>query len=484
MSTDAAPALCSPGSIQVIQTAIRPDCTVDELADVASASPELALRVLSRVNSAAFGLSREISSVQHAAAMLGRRRMRNLALALAVSDMAPAGPASDAVLTASVRRAAAGTALAEATGLADPSLLFTVGLLLEIGLLDLSVKRPELALEIASSPAADRLVRERAVGVVPHPEVGASIAEHFGLSGALVEAIRSHHQAEPPPEDSARVAWLAERVAGVFEGGQPARARDAAVEAAETIGVRGSVVDEVLEELPERFRDVAPMMDRDLGATVDLETLTLDANRSLVDMCDQYEEVIARLEAVIAEKDALARELEEANERLSSLARSDALTGLPNKRALTEALTRSLARIDRSGGTLSLVVIDVDHFKKFNDTWGHQVGDEVLRVVGRVLAESLRDGDFAGRYGGEEFVILLPDTDRRGAAKAAERIRVRLEHAGIDGPEGRLSVTASFGVASAHGPGCKGAAAKLFERADAALYEAKRRGRNQVALAA
>jgi diguanylate cyclase (GGDEF)-like protein len=128
-------------------------------------------------------------------------------------------------------------------------------------------------------------------------------------------------------------------------------------------------------------------------------------------------------------------------------------------------------------------MLDVDFFKKVNDTHGHQVGDEVLKAVAQIVTSSLRTGDVAARYGGEEFVTVLPGSDMEGATLVAERIRSRLEQTEIQTTKGPIQVTASFGVAAVRGPDCRGAAKDLVARADAALYEAKRNGRNRVVAA-
>ncbi|MSP24818.1 MAG: GGDEF domain-containing protein, partial [Myxococcales bacterium] len=157
----------------------------------------------------------------------------------------------------------------------------------------------------------------------------------------------------------------------------------------------------------------------------------------------------------------------------------DGLTGLYNHRAFQDALRRDLHRAERTGSELSLMMLDVDHFKVFNDTWGHQAGDEVLKAISRLLLASIRTGDVAARYGGEEFVLILPDTPLEGAVLVAERIRKNVARLSVRIGEEKLKVTASFGVASANGK-TRGGNAEVIERADTALYAAKRAGRNVV----
>ncbi len=159
-------------------------------------------------------------------------------------------------------------------------------------------------------------------------------------------------------------------------------------------------------------------------------------------------------------------------------AATDALTGLPNKRAVNDTLKRMLAQASRTISPFALVLLDVDHFKEVNDRLGHPVGDQALASVGAALASSIRDSDFAGRNGGEEFAILLPHTDQIGALEVAEKIRLAV--AAISLPDG-ASITASLGVAVY--PDNATTTEKLERLADAALYVAKRSGRNRTELA-
>lgn len=164
-----------------------------------------------------------------------------------------------------------------------------------------------------------------------------------------------------------------------------------------------------------------------------------------------------------------ARLYEAARER----ALHDPLTGLANRRLMELVLERNLARARRAGSELSLVMIDVDHFKRFNDAHGHTAGDAVLRQLAAAITASVRDADLAARYGGEEFLLLLPDAGLKQAAEAAERVRQLVA--------AQTAVTISLGVACYHE--ALGSAQALVDAADAAMYRAKRAGRNRVELA-
>jgi len=153
------------------------------------------------------------------------------------------------------------------------------------------------------------------------------------------------------------------------------------------------------------------------------------------------------------------------------------LTGAPNRRALIEQAELVLAQ--RSRRPLSLLMIDIDHFKRINDTHGHPLGDEVLRQAVALMVQRLRAGDVPGRYGGEEFCVIAPDTDPAGAQILAESLRGILADTPLRTEAGEISVTVSIGVACVASEGRRELKGLLAE-ADAALYQAKQTGRNRV----
>jgi diguanylate cyclase (GGDEF)-like protein len=165
-------------------------------------------------------------------------------------------------------------------------------------------------------------------------------------------------------------------------------------------------------------------------------------------------------------------ELAVALEEVTRLSRTDALTGLTNRRAWLEHAEAAVRQARRYGHELSLILVDVDHFKRVNDTRGHQIGDDVLIAVSRALAATVRDSDLVGRLGGEEFVVLLPETAASAAAVVAERCREAVRASSQTG----LVVTASFGIATYphHGDRLE----VVLANADAAMYAAKERGRD------
>jgi diguanylate cyclase (GGDEF)-like protein len=174
------------------------------------------------------------------------------------------------------------------------------------------------------------------------------------------------------------------------------------------------------------------------------------------------------------------RQLEEANAKLEQLASTDGLTGVANRRIFDERLGVEWRRCGRSRQPLSLLMIDIDHFKRFNDLHGHLAGDTCLRAVAEILSSTVaRAADLVARYGGEEFCAILPETPQEQAAGFAEELRRRIERREIEGVPGIPAVTVSIGVATEI-PGDRRRAEDLVRRADASLYIAKNEGRNMV----
>jgi two-component system cell cycle response regulator len=205
-----------------------------------------------------------------------------------------------------------------------------------------------------------------------------------------------------------------------------------------------------------------------------VEALRLGAHDYLRKPFD-HAELIARVTAAARVK-ALHDELQRRAEELDRMSRLDALTGLHNRRHLDEHVRATVSAAKRRKQWLAVLMVDVDHFKEVNDSLGHAAGDEVLCEVARRLTRALRAEDVPGRWGGEEFLVLLPQTDPDGAAVVAERVRSLIAKGPVKLADGQVPVTVSVGLASGLGPDGD----DLVHRADTALYEAKAAGRNRV----
>jgi len=198
-------------------------------------------------------------------------------------------------------------------------------------------------------------------------------------------------------------------------------------------------------------------------------------------MTEVFNRMSEQLRLVMGELDATNQALREKNKELHELSITDALTSLHNRKHMMDTLAMEVARSLRYDKRFSILMIDIDDFKKYNDTHGHLAGDEVLKELGAFLNEILRTEDYAARYGGEEFLLLLPETGSKGAGQLAERLRQKLEEKSIGATTKLPGITVSIGVAAFPGNGAD--PEELIRQADKAMYQAKEAGRNRVIVA-
>jgi diguanylate cyclase (GGDEF)-like protein len=217
-------------------------------------------------------------------------------------------------------------------------------------------------------------------------------------------------------------------------------------------------------------------------AAGDLEVDVPVSSRSEVGyLTEVFNDMVARLRQGREELAAINETLRQKNLELHEISIRDSLTGLYNRKHLMETLDKEVSRSLRHNHSFSFLVVDIDHFKKYNDTYGHLAGDEALRRLASVFTDSIRSSDYAARYGGEEFIIILPETGTEQGVEAAERIRKKVAEERFGGEGELIKVTISVGVSSYPEDGED--AESVIRNADAALYEAKELGRNRVVIA-
>ena len=219
-----------------------------------------------------------------------------------------------------------------------------------------------------------------------------------------------------------------------------------------------------------------------MAPTKSVEEILQEANLRLSLLNMSYEEMNRELIRSKMELEKLTRELEQKNKLLENLANIDGLTEINNHRFFQNFLDQEINRSIRNESTISILLADIDHFKRFNDTYGHQTGDFILKEFCRICKENIREYDLIARYGGEEFIFVLPETEPNEALQVAEKLRALVEEYPFDDGQSVYRVTISIGVASARpsGPGFK--KNEFIGLADKALYQAKNSGRNQVAM--
>ncbi|MCA9669719.1 MAG: GGDEF domain-containing protein [Myxococcales bacterium] len=469
---------------RVIEAAADPETSVAQIADLIGKDAVLSIQVLKAVNSGAYMLSRAVSRVDRAVALLGTRTVRNLVLTLAVRDLVPArditGFPLDHFWEASLCRAAAARSIGKLLELENVDELFTLGLCQDVGLLLALRANEKLATQLAAAarrPAQHRYDIERDIARETHAEIGAAMFSQWRFSEEIVEAIRHHHDPVNAPRAHrrrARVALAAEAVADLLVCDDEGVAVEVFSEQMTRLGVFDGREGEVTETLEPLIGEVCGLVERYA------EVLGLHISEQ-----PPVETIVARAAEGLATLNLAY--LQEANELRFKLelrereARVDPLTQLLNRRGFDEALPREVSQAERQGACVSLLMVDIDHFKSINDNYGHPCGDAALQLLGEVLRDVLRTCDVPCRYGGEEFAVILPFTDVEGGQIAAERVRSAIEARPLRWRGDEVSLRASIGGATIRGQrGERDAQRCLVTSADQALYEAKRGGRNRV----
>ena len=467
-----------PGTaVRVLELCRQDDATIQSIADSIMSDPALSGRLLKYANSSIVGAGREVTSVREAVLLLGLRTVKVTALgfSLASPDFKPRCPEfdleqfwSESFVTAVGARRIAGQYIRS-----DKEEAFTAGLLSQIGRLALAHGVPDEYRAVLQRVKNGACVAEaeREVLGIDHPHFGAALLADWKIPDVLVQAVGQQQKAlqdgslSGPAIDQA--VCLAVQLMPVFGNKDrilPQASKKARTVIGECLKLDEAAWQQLAGDIQGDYRQAAEMFDMGVAEEV-----------NIFDLYAEAQEEAAKV-GMEAQRDH-AETLEE-NKKLLQRATTDALTGVANRAYLDEQLGRMIDGLNRGHGDFAVLMFDIDHFKKFNDTHGHEIGDLVLKHVARTVRAALRETDFLARYGGEEFVILAPCTDRRGACVAAVRACKAVERMCIDTGCQKLRVTISAGLAVTSDYKVVPTAEKLIADADKQLYLSKDAGRN------
>ena len=478
---------------ELLRVTSRDDTLIGDIAALVTNDIALSAKVLKVVNSAYYSFPNQISTIQQAVSILGINAVRSLVLSFSFLKVRKTGLADvfdyEKFWERSLTTAVAAKLLAATIRGLDADILFTAALLQNIGVLILARTLPENYAQVLGRVREhnDTLtdVETELLGIT-HVEVGYEVANAWGFPAILIAPIRYHHHPETYDgtdtriRQYCRVTHLADILAGIYYSDKPEECHKAfRQKAVRLLHLDEGAISQVLDQVDAEIQKTGQFFGVNLMELRPIEEILQEANVRLSLLNMSYEQMNRELVTTKVRLQQVAKELEEKNRRLETLANIDGLTEVYNHRYFQETLGREINRSIRYQRPLSLVLADVDLFKSFNDRYGHQTGDFILRETCRAMQNVLRQYDTLARYGGEEFAILLPETTREEAEVVAEKLRKAVADARFAEGKESYGVTISCGVTCME-VGETLTNSELIERADKGLLSAKRKGRNQV----
>jgi diguanylate cyclase (GGDEF)-like protein len=336
----------------------------------------------------------------------------------------------------------------------------------------------------ASSLAIEEV--ERKILGFDHQELGSELLKSWGIPDTIYEPVRYHHNHRDVPQDcqlASNLLLLSDKMSSVYHGSRSAeKIQDIKSILCGDYDVNEEDLESIIDSVANKSVEILSFFEIDSGSMKPFSQILQEANEELGKLNLSYEQLIVELKQAKEKAEKYALELKEANEKLRELALRDGLTGLYNHRYFQELLGNEMSRAERYKKPFSLIMLDLDHFKKINDEYGHPIGDIVLKEVSKEINNTLRESDIAARYGGEEFAVVLPETDLKGAALAAERIRKAVEHLEIEANGRRIDATISVGATCYHISVGNKNKSEVLSAADNALYNSKNTGRNKISI--
>jgi diguanylate cyclase (GGDEF)-like protein len=484
-------------ALRLLETINSEDFSISDVAQIIRSDPALAAKVLKLVNSSYYALPVKIINIERALTMMGVHVVKNIALSFTLMDGFDCGTGDGFDLNYFWKRAITAAIGAEVfskhLGIRDEN-IFITALLQDFCILVVYRGYPDRYVKLLAEKNSSRIpleILERREFGFSHQELGSEILRQWGMPEDVYMPILYHHCYADAPEQyltKSRILYLAYAISAIFSDHQSIDKIEHFVNILkEDLGISNELLEALVDEMAEKIIEICSCFEIPPGEMKPLSKLLQEANEGLCDLNLSYEKLLEEFKKEKSRVEKLASELKDTNDKLNEanhlLTESsirDHLTGLYNRRYLFDVLTREVATVQRYGESLSALLLDIDHFKQINDTYGHNGGDRVLNCVSRIMLESIRGTDIAVRYGGEEFIILMPQTDLIGGKTVAERIRKAIEAFSVSIDGRAVKVTISIGVASCGAGSAAKSPDELVNSADQALYRAKKEGRNRV----
>jgi len=480
---------------KLISLTSKEETTLADIAGLISQDIALSSKVLKVSNSAFYSFPQQIGSIKQAVSILGTNAVRSLVLSFSFLSIKKGREKTEfnfeKFWEKSLGAAVAAKLILEQVKGADTEEIFVAGLLQNLGELVMARTFPaqyDSVLKTIQKEKQGSIDVEESILGVNHCFIGAEVAKNWGFPEGLVLPILYHHDLEKctskdlKTQITVKTVYLSDLLVNILYSEKPdVYHRRFRKEAKKLLGLNNNDIESILEQMHSKVQEAGAYFNLKIKAVKPVQEILQEANIRLSLINLDYDQINKQLVQAKIHLEKMTRELEKKNKILKNLVNIDGLTGIYNHRFFQNSIDREISRATRHESFLSLLLIDIDHFKLFNDTYGHQIGDFVLVEFAKILSDNIRQYDTLARYGGEEFAIILPKTPTEGALAAGEKLRLAIEKATFTEKSESYHVTASFGQAYCSPATDEGFDKNTFiSQADQALYEAKEKGRNCV----
>ncbi len=482
---------------QLITLTAREDTTLTDISNLISQDIALSTKILKVSNSAFYSFSQEISSINQAVSLLGTNAVRSLVLSFSFLSIKSGKKATKfdfkEFWKKSLASAVAAKLILENVEGSNTEEVLISGLLQNLGELIFALTftdENETVLTKNEKNETNQLENELSVFGIDHTSMGYETAKAWGFPESLCLPILHHHTPEsyegdnPEAKTTISAIYLSDILTKILFTDTPEVYHKLfRKKATSLLKLKNSAIENILNNLHTELKAAASYFDLKMDSPKSVQEILQEANIRLSLLNLDYDQMNKQLIETKVRLENLTKELEEKNKKLENLANVDGLTDIYNHRYFQNILDQEINRATRRELVLSIVMFDIDFFKKLNDTYGHQTGDFILYELAQLSKSNLREYDTIARYGGEEFIVILPETELEEAKNVAEKIRAAIEDNSFEDENGdTYNITASFGVATAK-PATEDTFIKsdFIGKADSALYTAKSQGRNQVA---
>lgn len=496
LSSDELPTLPTVAS-KLITLTTKEDTTLSDIADLVSQDISLSTKILKVSNSAFYSFPQQIGSIKQAVSILGTNAVRSLVLSFSFLTIQAGKKKTifnfQKFWERSLASAVASKLILEKVKGADTDEIFISGLLQNLG--ELIFARTfhdeyDEMLKNIEENQHDLINAEEVTFGETHCYIGYQVAKTWGFPDSLALPILFHH--DPSYYDGSdkhilntiKAVYLSDLLINIIYSDKPDEYhKQFSREAKKMLGLKTEDIENIFAGVHLQVKEAGEYFGLKIKEPRPIQEILQEANIRLSLLNLDYDQMNKELIAAKIALENLTQELKEKNRILDNLANIDGLTEVYNHRYMQHTLDQEISRAIRNDGIISFILCDIDHFKKFNDTYGHQVGDAILKEFCSVLQKNIRKYDTLARYGGEEFAIILPETSEEEALAVAEKLRQAIDDQIFIDKREEYHVTASFGIAT-----CKPAVLDDFSKngfisqADAALYQAKKEGRNRVNL--